>query len=148
MPIIKKLQQHKLLLDTHILIWLMIGDQIITPAFRKAIETSQLHDNILISPISIWEIGMLTEKKRIELEMDCMDWIEQALSTPGIRLIPISPSIAVQSTRLPGEIHGDPADRLLIATAHEENAVFVTCDQKLIAYGKDNFVSVYNPTLH
>lgn len=145
MPLIRNLKQHKLLLDTHVWLWLMTGDSILSPSFTEAIERSQGHDNVLISAISIWEVGMLVEKKRVELEMDCLDWVEQSLAGPGIRLVPLSPRIAIESTRLPGEIHGDPADRILIATAHEEGAVFVTCDQKLLEYGSDRFVTVYDP---
>jgi PIN domain nuclease of toxin-antitoxin system len=59
--------------------------------------------------------------------------------------MPITPRIAIQSTRLPGAIHGDPADRILVATAHECNSVLVTCDEKLLAYGKDKFVNVHDP---
>lgn len=145
MPILKQLKRHKLLLDTHVWIWLMAGDTVLNHSFRKAVERCKLEDGLLISPITIWEIGMLVEKKRIVLEMDCMNWIEQLLDLPNIRLLPISPRIAIQSTRLPGLIHGDPADRILISSAHEEGAVFVTCDQKLLEYGKDKFVTVYNP---
>lgn len=145
MPIITQIKQHKLLLDTHVWIWLMTGNKELAVSFRNAVARCQSHDGILLSAISLWEIGMLVEKKRITIDMDCLDWIEQSLSYPGVRLIPISPRIAVQSTRLPGAIHGDPADRILVATAHEENAVFVTCDQKLIDYGKDHYIAVHNP---
>ena len=79
--------------------------------------------------------------------MDTQEWIEQALDVPGMKLSAITPRIAIQSTRLPGVIHGDPADRLLVATAHEENAVLVTCDAKLIKYGEDKFVNIHNPCL-
>jgi PIN domain nuclease of toxin-antitoxin system len=100
---------------------------------------------ILISPISIWEIGMLVEKNRISIEMDVLDWVEQSLEGSGTKLVPISPRVAIQSSRLPGIIHGDPADRILVATAFEENAVLVTCDRQLLEYGKGRFISVYNP---
>lgn len=146
MPIVNKLKHHKLLLDTHVWLWLMMGNSQLTPTFCKAVTQSQNQNNILISPITIWEIGMLVEKKRIALDRDCLDWVEKSLDSPGVLLAPITPKIAIQSTRLPGLIHGDPADRLLIATAHEEGAVFVTCDNKLLEYGKDRFVSVHNPS--
>lgn len=145
MPIIKQLQQHKVLLDTHIWIWLMEGNSELSPKFLKAIDICQTLDNIFISPISIWEIGMLVEKKRIRLEMDCLDWVNQALNKTGFNVVPISPLIAIQSTRLPGDVHGDSADRLIIATAHVENAVLVTCDQKILNYGTDRFISVHSP---
>ncbi|MGD0664749.1 MAG: type II toxin-antitoxin system VapC family toxin [Rhabdochlamydiaceae bacterium] len=145
MPIIKTLKQHKIVLDTHVLLWLMDGNSILSTAFRKAVSFCQKHDGILISPITIWEIGMLVDKQRVQLEMDCLDWVDQALESPGIVLMPITPRIAIQSTRLPGAIHGDPADRILVATAHECNAVLITCDEKLLAYGKDKFLNVHDP---
>lgn len=146
MSIVKNLKQHKLVLDTHVWLWAMTGDTTLTSGFRRAFEHSLKIEGVLISPISIWEIGMLVEKKRIQLDRDTMEWIEQALDTPGIKLSPMTARIAIQSTRLPGNIHGDPADRLLIATAHEENAVLVTCDEKLLQYGQDKFVNVHNPS--
>lgn len=145
MPIIKEIKQHKVVLDTHVWLWVMMGSSNLSRSFRKGIEHSQKHHSVLISIISIWEIGMLAERKRIQLDMDPLDWVVQALDFPGVRLIQISPKIAIQSTRLPGTIHGDPADRFLVATAHEENAVLVTCDEKLLAYGEDKFVSVHDP---
>ena len=145
MPIVNQIKQHKILLDTHVWIWLMAGDASLSLHFRRAIARCKEHDGIIISPISVWEIGMLVEKKRILLDMDCLDWVEQSLESPGITLVPITPRIAIQSTRLPDEIHGDPADRLLVATAHELNAVLITCDEKLLRYGKYKYISVHNP---
>ena len=89
---------------------------------------------------------MLAEQKRIHLEIDCLDWVEQAFASSNITLIPLTPRIAIQSTRLPETPHGDPADRILIATAHEEGAVLVTCDQKLLEYGQGRFVNVHDPS--
>ncbi len=146
MPILKVIKHHKLVLDTHVLLWLMMGSSQLSTSFRHAIIHSQTNYGVLISAISIWEIGMLAEKKRIQLDMDVIDWILQALDFPGIRLVPLSPKIAIQSTRLPGIIQADPADRILVATAYEENAVLVTCDEKLLQYGKDKFISTYDPT--
>ncbi len=77
--------------------------------------------------------------------MDVLDWVEQALDTPGIQLCPITPRIATQSTRLVGEVHGDPIDRLLMATASEENAILVTCDKKMLRYAAGKFISAHNP---
>lgn len=145
MPILKKLQQHKLLLDTHVWIWLMEGNPIISGHFVSSVEHAQNHDGILISAISIWELGMLVERKRIEIEMDVLDWANDALASRGVTLIPLTPRISILSSRLPGAMHGDPADRILVASAYEENAVLVTCDQKLLEYGKDRFISVHNP---
>lgn len=61
-------------------------------------------------------------------------------------MVSISPKAAIQSSRLPGTIQGDPSDRIIIATAHEENAVLVTRDEKILEYGLDKFISVFDPT--
>lgn len=73
MPILKKIQQHKLLLDTHIWIWLMKGNRTLSRSFCTAIDNAQQHDGVLISAISVRELGMFVEKKRFELEMDALD---------------------------------------------------------------------------
>lgn len=57
----------------------------------------------------------------------------------------LSPQGAVLSSRLPGEVHGDPVDRILIATAFETHSVLVTCDEKILEYGKSQFINVYDP---
>jgi PIN domain nuclease of toxin-antitoxin system len=145
MPIAKQLLQHKLVLDTHVWIWLMNGDVKLSARFRKDIEKSKEKENIFLSAISLWEFGMLAEKKRIEVEMDPLDWIEQALFLSSIHIAPISPSIACQSCRLLENLHADPADRLIVATAREYNAVLVSCDTKLLEYGKGHFVTVHDP---
>ena len=78
--------------------------------------------------------------------MDCLDWINQALKTPGLSLIPLTPEIAVESTRLPGSLHGDPADRILVATARNVGARLMTRDRLLLKYKRARVVSRLNPT--
>ena len=89
---------------------------------------------------------MLVERKRILLDMDMTDWLKQWVELPGIMIAEFSLQVALLSNRLPGTIHSDPADRILIATAYEENAVLVTADEKILKYGEDHFISVYDPT--
>ena len=146
MPVLKHLKEHLLLLDTHIWLWLMDGDSIINKRFANTFEHLREEGKILISPISFWEVGMLAEKGRIELDRDVLDWMNTCLELPGIQISPITPHIAIFSSRLPGTLHADPADRLLIATAHVENAVLVTADKKILDYGQSKLISVYDPT--
>jgi len=146
MPLVNELKQHKLLLDTHVWIWLTSGNTILSPMARKAIDRAKDQEHLLISPISVWEISMLVERKRIALDRDLADWLNQWIESPGILTADFSFQVALLSNRLPGILHGDPADRILIATAHYENAVLVTADEKNLSYGRDSFISVYNPT--
>lgn len=88
---------------------------------------------------------MLVERKRISLEMDVADWLNQWIESPGILTAEFSFQVALLSNRLPGSLHGDTADRILIATAYQESAVLVTADEKILSYGSNAFISVYNP---
>lgn len=146
MPHVKELKQHKLLLDTHVWIWIAEGNPIVTSSTRKAIERAREREHLLISPISIWEISMLVERKRISLEMDLSDWLNQWIDLPGILISEFSFQVAILSNRLPGITHSDPADRILIASAYEGNAVLVTADEKILKYGENHFISVFDPT--
>ncbi|MFC3286354.1 type II toxin-antitoxin system VapC family toxin [Litchfieldella rifensis] len=124
-----------IVLDTHILIWWVNGDTRLSPTARQAIE--QEIDNqgdILISAISVWEIAMLIEKGRLVLSMDLDEWLETVERIDRVAYVPITPHVAVQSTRLPGSFHPDPADRLIVALARELNACLLTADGKIQAY--------------
>lgn len=134
------MQTANLLLDTHVLIWLMNGNDNISKKSQKLIEHAHKNGNIFISAISVWEVGMLEQKKRIILNKPCLEWIKEALSF-GIRLSPLTPEIAVESCQLPGYTAGDPADRIIIATARVESLTLLTCDENILAYGRQKLVS-------
>ena len=126
-----------ILLDTHIWIWLMTGDKQAGSSKLLALITEKAkHSAIRISVISVWEIGMLESKGRIVLPYSCLEWVQKALQAPGFGLENLTPEIAVQSSRLPGVFHGDPADRILLATAARLRATLVTRDQKILHYLK------------
>ena len=131
-----------LLLDTHALVWLAVGDARLSAAARKRIESAAQHQQLWVSAITPWEIGMLVAKGRLILDRDVMDWVGAALALPGIRLAPLDPAVAVASTRLPGELHGEPADRLIVATARHLGATLVTADAALLSYGRLRHVGV------
>ena len=78
----------------------------------------------------------------VELVQDVRTWVGRALSFPGVRLKGLSPSIAIESTRLPGTPRRDPADRILIATARLIGATLVTCDEAILGYAADGYVRV------
>lgn len=130
------------LLDTHVWIWLMSGDQTLRssaalPAIEAAIEVRALR----VSVISVWEVGMLDSQDRIGLPNGCEAWTRQALSAPGISLAPLTPQVALASSRLPGIIHGDPADRILVATARSLDATLITRDRRILEYSAAGHVS-------
>lgn len=130
-----------LLLDTHIWLWYAEGDtERLRPASVKKLDEARKSQGLLISAISVWEIGALSAKGRIQLSAPLRDWVDKALAAPGIRFVPLDADTAAESTLLPGKLHGDPADRFLIATARIHGVTLATRDEEIIEYGKDGFV--------
>jgi PIN domain nuclease of toxin-antitoxin system len=131
------------LLDTHIWLWYAEGVSArLKPASVKKLEDARKGDGLLVSAISVWEIGALNARARIQLSMPLRDWVDKALSIPGLRFLALDAAAAVESTLLPGELHGDPADRFLIAAARTQGATLATRDRNIIDYGGAGFVHV------
>jgi PIN domain nuclease of toxin-antitoxin system len=130
-----------LLLDTHIWLWYADGvTERLRPSSVKTLDEARRADGLVVSAISIWELGVLSAKGRIQLSVPLRDWIDNALGAPGIRFAPLDAAAAAESTLLPGEPHGDPADRMLIATARTQNIPLATRDGDILKYGKLGFV--------
>jgi len=72
----------------------------------------------------------------------CEQWVSEALATPGLSLAPLTPEIAIDSTRLPGELHTDPSDRILVATARRLNVTLLTRDHQLLEYGRHRYARI------
>lgn len=132
-----------LLLDTHTWLWFALGDASrLSAPLQMKIENAALAGKLAVSAISVWEIGMLEAKGRIVLGVPCEKWVEAVLAMPGLRMIGLDADIAIASSRLPGDFHGDPADRILAATARARNAILVTADERLVAYSKAGLMRV------
>lgn len=134
------------LLDTCAVIWLANGGAMASAAM-VAITTAALAQSVHVSPISAWEIGLLSRPRpdktpEVQFLPDPKTWFARFMTGPGIRPADFTPGIAIDASHLPGELHGDPADRLIIATARHHGLPIVTRDRKIIAYGERGFVSV------
>jgi PIN domain nuclease of toxin-antitoxin system len=134
--------EQAILIDTHVWVWLLENSRRLGRRSAEVIETAAGRGRILVSIISVWEIGVLVSKGRLKLAVDVETWIEQALTAPGILLANLTPSIALDSTRLPEGAPHDPADRILIATARKLGADFMTADRAIAAYGPKGQVRV------
>jgi PIN domain nuclease of toxin-antitoxin system len=122
-----------IVLDSHIWVWWVHGDERLTVTQRDAIGAAEA-DGIGVSAISCWEVAKLVERGRLELPCPLEEWFDQALDYPGIQLLPLTPEVATESTRLPGEFHRDPADQMIVATARVYDCPLVTSDSKLLEY--------------
>jgi PIN domain nuclease of toxin-antitoxin system len=118
-----------IVLDTHVLIWLAVAPKRLTEVARGAIE---MDGEPAISTVSAQEISYLVTRGRIELDRPTRTWIGDVLSAHDVQ--PIAPSVAVAvraGSISQNEFHGDPADRLIYATAVEQGARLVTADRRL-----------------
>jgi PIN domain nuclease of toxin-antitoxin system len=118
----------KLLLDTHIWLWSVSSPHRLTPKVRRALEKPG-HE-LWLSPISTWEVVLLLQKGRISIDRHFEAWLPLAMGS--LREALLSHDIAATARDLPLP-HGDPADRLLVATARVLNLTLVTADERLIA---------------
>ena len=121
-----------ILLDTHTWVWWILRRTDILPeAIDQRIATSA--DEVAVASISCLEVALLVKKERLRILGDLTAWFDMALEGAGIRLLPLTPAIAARSAALP-DLHRDPIDRVLIATAMEHDAVLLTKDTTIRAY--------------
>ena len=123
-----------IVLDTHAWIWFTSKPEALSKKAQKSLAAAVKEKNVLVSSISVWEVALLVNKKRLKLSMDVTDWIAKSESLPFIQFIPVANSIAVKSVNLPQPLHPDPADRIIIATALSIGAPLVTKDKKISDY--------------
>ena len=136
--------KHKyLLLDTHVWVWLMNGsDELDRKDHLRVIEEYARRDAVRVSAISVWELGMLVAKKRLTLSKDVSHWVKGSFKGQGLSLEPLSIDILLESTQMGEDMHGDPADRMILTTAQHIRAAVMTADVKMIAYCKKHSLPV------
>ena len=129
-----------ILIDTHIWVWWVHDETRLTKAQIEVIKANE-DDVVGVSAISLWEIAKLVERKRLILPCSIREWFEQALSYPGVRILELTPEIAIESTQLPGEFHQDPADQIIVSTARVHDCALVTSDDKILHYPHVGIIS-------
>ena len=119
-----------ILLDTHALIWLNLGLPRLGPRARQAADEALLEDRLAVSAVSFWEVAVLVQRHRVELEKSTDRW-HQDLLRSGLIEIPLDGKIAIAAIALP-DLHSDPADLFIAATAINEEARLITADRRLL----------------
>jgi len=123
-----------LLLDTHVLVWLDEGNSRLGTKALQAINRALAAGRLGVASISFWEIAMLVEKERLDIRMELDTW-RLELRHNGLLDIPLESSTALKASQL-RDFHGDPVDRMIVATALEHAATLVTADRKILDWGK------------
>ena len=120
-----------IVLDTHVLLWVTQQPEKIGKNCTDLIQQSWVSQTVAVSAISFWEIAMLQAKGRIHLQGTVQTW-RLLLLNQGLKELSIDGQIGIQAVQL--ELHGDPADRLIAATALVHQAILCTADDKLLAW--------------
>ena len=118
-----------IVLDTHAWIWAVSDPTKLGKEGRSALRRKA---PLAVSAISCWELSMLSARGRIELDRDPVTWMEDSFESLDIELLPLTPAVAVLAAQFK-TLHGDPADRIIVATALAHGAELLTRDEKLRA---------------
>ena len=120
-----------ILLDTHVLVWLDGANPRLGGKAIEQIDAAFQSGHTAVSAISYWEVGTLIRKGRIQLEMDLLAWRDSFLRQ-GVQELPVTGDIGILASGFHG-FHGDPADRLIAATALQHSATLITADQRILS---------------
>ena len=116
------------LLDTHIWFWYLTGSPRLPDGLRNAIDAAT--GSLWLSPISVWELGVLEERGRVRLKPDFRTWVQHAFLRLPLEEAPVNREVALASREI--ELaHRDPADRFLAATARVFGLTLLTVDERL-----------------
>lgn len=123
----------RLLLDTHAWIWWVNGSQELPAPVRQSVQVAYAERRLWVSSISAWEVALLVQRSRLALRFPVREWIARSEALRGLRFLPVDNAISVRSVELL-DLHADPADRLIVASAEHLRATLVTKDERLRAY--------------
>ena len=121
------------LLDTHVLVWLLEGDDRLGTQARQIAEAAVREDALLVSAITFWEVAMLARRGRLALAESVVNWRQKVLEL-GVIEIPVSGDIGILATELQ-DFQSDPADRIIAASAAIQGATLITADAAILRWG-------------
>jgi PIN domain nuclease of toxin-antitoxin system len=131
------------LLDTHEWIWFMRGDATrLNQATVDEFLLWQRQGVLFVSDASIWEIALAVSKGRLTLGISVEDWVARSTVEGGLKRLPLTPAILIESTQLPDYPYKDPGDRMIMATALAHDLTLVTRDEKILTYSASGAVKV------
>jgi PIN domain nuclease of toxin-antitoxin system len=126
------------LLDTHVWIWSADGDtRRVGPRSRLLLLKAEARQAIRVSPVTFFEISALHTAGRLRLARPLEQWVGASLERAGVRVAEVTPSVAIDAGLIPRTALADPLDRLLVSTARQLDAVFVTADRQILEYASE-----------
>ena len=123
------------LLDTHALIWIVLGASIREEA-AAAVMAASVNGGVYVSAATAWELGLIRQKRSLEVVIagDVRGWLSKAVKVTRAQLLSLDVELMIDAGELPDLAHRDPADRMLIATARARDLVLVTRDRAILDY--------------
>ena len=125
-----------ILLDTCAALWLVADAPMGEAAMESISAAHRTKSPLRISPITAWEIGLMARKGRFRSSLSPQRWFEQLRTLPDVQLCDLGPDVLLAASFLPGDLHGDPADRIMVATAREHGFTLMTRDRALLDYAE------------
>jgi PIN domain nuclease of toxin-antitoxin system len=119
------------LLDTHVWVWWLTPDSPLPGRERAALDAEAARREVFLSAISMWEAQMLHSKGRLELPLPFAEWLEQAADERMLTIVPLDIAVVGALDALPPSFHGDPADRLIVASARSRGMPLATHDRAI-----------------
>jgi PIN domain nuclease of toxin-antitoxin system len=110
------------------------GDKRLSRKAATRITAAQKAHALYLSAISIWELAKKVEKKQMVLDRSLDLGLDLAIDNQELQIVELSRAIPVESCRLPGPFHGDPADQIIVATARDNTALLISKDDRILSY--------------
>ena len=120
-----------LLLDTHFWIWWLTPGSPLKPVERRALDAAADGGGVYLAAISLWEAQLLHSKRRLELPLPFSEWLTRATEPRVLAVLPLDRDVVIALEALPARFHGDPADRLIVATARTHGLPLATRDRQI-----------------
>jgi PIN domain nuclease of toxin-antitoxin system len=119
------------LLDTHFWLWWLTPRSPLKPAERNALDVAAEAGGVCLAAISLWEAQLLHSKQRLQLPLPFSDWLTRATESRVLIVLPLDRDVVIAVDDLPTRFHGDPADRLIVATARTHGIPLATRDRAI-----------------
>ena len=122
----------------------MLGSSDLSAAERATLDGLRADERPFVSAISLWEVAMLVDLKRLSLDLPLGDWLTLAAHPRTVKVVPITPAIAAGTALLPSAFHRDPADRIIVSTCRELEVPLATHDRLIL---QSRLVTRWRPTV-
>jgi len=122
-----------IVLDTHAWLWLCLEPQRLSAPATRAIRAAVRHGGLAIASITLWELAMMLARGRVIPRGTPEAWLAELIDQSGVVVKEITPAVAALATHFPEDFPGDPAGRLIVATARAEGVPLVSRDAALRA---------------